>query len=82
MNGMGNLYSLFLNWTGVTDKDRILIYDGTTCMEEISINNADCDGLSIPMPIVGKQFATSLRVVCILASGGEVNISIGYDGNG
>jgi hypothetical protein len=82
MTGMGNLYSVFLNWTAMTDKDRVLIYDGTTAMLEVSINNVDSDGISIDLPSVGLQFATSLRVVCVLAAGGELNITIGYDGNG
>jgi hypothetical protein len=81
MTGIGNLYSAFLSWKGVTSGDRVLILDGATVIEEIILQDTANNGISIPMPTVGKEFATSLVVTPVL-TGGEMNISIGYDANG
>lgn len=85
MTGIGNLYSAFLSWRGLTAGDRVAILDGTngsgTPIEEIIVNNANSDGLIVPMPAVGKQFSIGLYVA-VAKAGGEINLSLGYDGNG
>lgn len=85
MTGIGNLYSVFLSWRGVTAGDRVLIVDGTspagTVMEEIILSDANSNGITVPMPAVGKEFGTGLYVVAAL-TGGEFDLSLGYDGNG
>lgn len=85
MTGVGNLYSLYLSWRGVTAGDRITIIDGINGsgapMEEIILNNANSDGIPVPMPAVGKEFGTGLYIA-IAVTGGEVDVSVGYDGNG
>ena len=87
MTGIGNLYSVSINWRGVTAGNRILFHDGTnssgTVIEEIILNDANSvNPLIIPLPAVGKEFGTGLYVNLGGLSGGEVNVSIGYDGNG
>ncbi len=85
MTGLGNLYSAFLSWRGLTAGDRIAILDGTdgtgTPIEEVIVNNANGDGITIPMPAVGKQFSKGLYVA-IAKAGGEIDLSLGYDANG
>lgn len=50
-------------------------------MEEIIVNDANSvNPMVIPLPAVGKQFATGL-FVNLGAIAGEVNVSVGYDGN-
>lgn len=81
--GIGNLYSLFLNWRGVTAGDRVTITDGNggAAIEEVILNNANSDGITVPLPAVGKEFANGIYVA-IAITGGEMNVSGGYDGNG
>lgn len=83
MTGIGNLYSLFLSWRGVTAGDRFVVTDGNggAGIEEVIFAEANNSGLNIIMPTVGKEFANGLYVTPIVA-GGEVNWSVGYDGNG
>lgn len=80
--GQGILYSLFLSWRGVTAGNRVVVYDSTsasgTVIEEIILSNANSDGLTVPLPAVGKQFATGLYIKPAL-TGGEMDISVGYD---
>lgn len=84
MTGIGNLYSVFLSWRGVTAGDRLVIIDGTTpagsVIEEVILSNTNSDGISIPMPEVGKQFGSGLYIQPVL-SGGEMNVSLGYEPN-
>jgi hypothetical protein len=87
MTGLGNLYSLSANWRGATAGNRILIHDGIDAtapvIEEIIINDANSvNPAVVPLPAVGKQFSTGLYVNMGGLSGGEANVSIGYDGNG
>jgi len=84
--GLGNLYSLSVNWRGATAGNRIVIVDGLTAagtvIEEIIVNDANSvNPIVIPLPAVGKQFVTGLYVNLGLIAG-EVNVSVGYDGNG
>jgi len=87
MTGVGNLYSLMVSWRGVTAGNRILIQDGInasgTIIEEIILNDANSTpaGQTIPLPAVGKEFGTGLYVNLAGITGGEVNVSIGYDAN-
>ena len=85
MTGIGNLYSAFLSWRGLTAGDRVAILDGINgsgaVIEEVIINNANGDGLAIPLPAVGKEFGTGLYVA-VAKAGGEIDLSLGYDANG
>lgn len=83
--GIGNLYSLSVNWRGATAGNRITIVDGLTAagtvIEEIIVNDANSvNPLVISLPAVGKEFKDGLYVN-LGAIAGEVNVSIGYDGN-
>ena len=84
--GIGNLYSMTVNWRGLAAGNRILIHDGLdatgTVIEEVIINDANSvNPLVVSLPAVGKQFATGLYVNLAGAPGGEKNVSVGYDGN-
>lgn len=81
MTGIGNLYSLFVSWYGLTAGDRLIIKDGTTVMMEIVFTNTGANGMSVDLPAVGLEFGTSLVVLPVI-TGGELNVAIGYAGNG
>lgn len=74
-----------MNWRGATAGNRVTVHDGLDAtgavMEEIIVNDANSvNPMVIPLPAVGKQFATGL-FVNLGAIAGEVNVSVGYDGN-
>jgi hypothetical protein len=85
--GIGNLYSFSASWRGVTAGNRIVIHDGVDAtgpaIEEIILNDANSvNPLILPLPAVGKEFGTGLYINLGGITGGEVNVSVGYDGNG
>lgn len=80
MTGIGNLYSLYLSWRGVTAGDRVVIKDNATPIMEVILNDAN-SAQTINLPAVGIEFGTSLVISPVL-TGGELNITVGYAGNG
>jgi hypothetical protein len=84
MAGLGNLYSIMISWRGVTAGDRVYLYDGINAtgkpIMQITLNDAN-NTISVPLPSVGLQFETGLYFKPIL-TGGEMDATIGYDGNG
>jgi hypothetical protein len=77
-----------MSWRGCTAGDRVIVYDGLdatgTVMCEIILNDANSSGpavQNIMLPSVGKEFKTGLFVNLGGITGGEVNVSVGYDNN-
>jgi len=80
MTGLGNLYSIQISYAGVTAGNRVVILDGVKPIYEFILAEAANSNVSPVLPSVGIQFETSL--VVSYAGAGELDISIGYDGNG
>ena len=84
MTGLGNLYSIMISWRGASAGDRVYLLDGVDgtgkAIMQITINDAN-NTISVPLPSVGLQFENGLYFKPVI-SGGEMDATIGYDGNG
>jgi len=85
MTGVGNLYSVFLSWRGVTAGNKVFLYDGVGASAklicQVTLNEANNSGINVVLPSVGLQFVDGLYYLPSLTAG-EMDCAIGYDGNG